>query len=483
MRELKIKAVRGVFWAMTSSSLVQFLKLMIKIILARLLLPSDFGLFAIAILVITTLNLFQNLGIKEALIHRQKNIKKALNTSFFVILIFGFLLTLVGFFSASFVANFFQESLAEPIIKILSISFFIYSFNSIPHVKLIKELKFKKSLIPYIGSTFFFGITSIYLAFSGFGVWSLVFGYLADSITNVILYWVIAPFKPSLDFDWTIAKKLLGYGKHIVGFSISVFIVTNLDNAIVGKILGTSALGFYVLAYTISNIPVTRMTYIINMVAFPVYSILQKNKGKLKKAYLKVLKLTSLITIPAAAGIFILAPDLVNVLLGENWSPMIPVLKILCFLGLFRSVEATMGPVFKGIGKPKILNKIKLYQLILFLVLIFPLTFKFGVIGTAVAVTFVYFFDFILHYANLIRIIKGIGWEIALICGRFLIATLVMIILIFLLKTFVFQKMLLIHLIFLILIGGIVYIILSLLIDKNLKKEIIEIYKLRKKNE
>jgi O-antigen/teichoic acid export membrane protein len=182
------------------------------------------------------------------------------------------------------------------------------------------------------------------------------------------------------------ARELFGFGKWVLGSSILMFLIIQGDDIFVGKLLGVTALGFYQLAYRISNMPATEITHIISRVTFPVYSKLQDDIPKLREAYLKVLQFTAFLSFPIAGLIFVLAPDFTKIFLGEKWMPMVPAMQVLVFWGLIRSIGATTGPIIYAAGKPKILTRYQLFQLITLIILIYPLTVSWGILGTSLTV-------------------------------------------------------------------------------------------------
>jgi PST family polysaccharide transporter/lipopolysaccharide exporter len=198
---------------------------------------------------------------------------------------------------------------------------------------------------------------------------------------------IIQKKKPRFHFDKKLAGELIHYSKYITGAGIFVFLTIRGDDAIVGKIVGMRELGFYTYAYLIANLPSTHLTKIFSEVIFPSYSAISGDRIKLKNAFLSVLKLVSYIAIPAGVGIFILSKEIVLLLLGTNWEPVIGPLQILIIFGVTRSLAATTGPIFKAIGKPNIIFYVTLGKLLVILAIIFPLTITYGIVGAALAVT------------------------------------------------------------------------------------------------
>jgi len=218
----------------------------------------------------------------------------------------------------------------------------------------------------------------------------LVLGQLAGSFVKLILSYFVHPYRPRINFSPEKVKELFVFGKWILSSNILAFLLTHGDDIFVGKYLGASSLGFYQMAYRISNMPATEITHVISQVTFPAYSKLQNNLPKLRAAYLKVLQLTAFLSFPLAGLIFIIAPDFIKIFLGDKWLPMLPAMQILSIYGVIRSINSTVGTFFLGIGRPEILPKITIYQIMFIAIIIFPLTKMKGVFGTSIAITIPY---------------------------------------------------------------------------------------------
>jgi len=197
---------------------------------------------------------------------------------------------------------------------------------------------------------------------------------------------LIHPYRPRLRLEGAKAKELYSFGQWVLGSSILIFLLTQGDDALVGKVLGVAALGFYQMAYLISNLPATEITHAISQVSFPAYSKLQDDLPKLREAYLKTLQLTAFVSIPLAGGIFILGPEFIRIFLGAKWTPMVPAMRALCIFGVTRSINATLGPLFQGMGEPQAMTKASGIQLMIMATIIYPLTTNWGILGTSVAV-------------------------------------------------------------------------------------------------
>jgi len=249
-----------------------------------------------------------------------------------------------------------------------------------------RELEFKKQFQWDMSRSISDIVVSLSLVFFLRNVWVLVIGMTVSFFTRVAVSYFIHPYRPGFSFNPDYARSLFRFGKWVFGSGILVYLLTQGDDAFVGKFLGVTALGFYRIAYRFSNLPATHITHVISRVTFPMYSKLQDDIPKLREAYLKVLQITAFLAFPLAGLIFILAPDFTRIFLGEKWLPMVPAMQVLVIGGAIRSIGATIGPAFQGIGRPDILTKSMFVQLLILMIDIYPLTFKLGITGTSIAV-------------------------------------------------------------------------------------------------
>lgn len=379
------KTTQGLFWVSLSMVLIKIINFITTAILARLLEPEHFGLVAIGLVVVNFFEIFRDLGIGAALIYKKDDVDKAANTAFFLYPAVAAMFYVISYSIAPLAADFFKEPQVEAIIRALSFIFVIWSFGSLPSNLLNKNLEFKKMIIPQILPKIGYGIVSIWLALSGFGVWSLVIGRLSLEFLSVLAIWPIVKWRPSYKFDRRIALELISYGKQVAGANLLVFLISIIDVTFIGRILGADSLGFYTIAMGIAGLLTSQISTLMGSVMFPVYSTIQGNKDMLKKAYTRTIKYVSLISIPATFGIFAIAFDFVRVIYGTKWLPAVAVLQVLCFYGLSRSLLGTTEQLYLAAGKPEVRTKLNLLQLVMMSALMYPLTIRYGILGTGIA--------------------------------------------------------------------------------------------------
>ncbi len=386
-RGLTRKVIRGGVWNTAGSLGDRLLGLVRTVILARLLLPADFGLLGISLATIGSLQSITHLGIGPALIQRREVDAPVLNTVWVLSILRGLLLCLILVLSAPYAASFFKEPRVIPIIRFLALNQFLIGLQSIGVFLLEKELDFKRRSLFNLLAGVFTTMVSVIAAFILGNVWALVWGELAGGAIRLVLSYHFHPFRPRFDLNFRIARELFSYGRHIFVFQIILYLLLQGDDLIVGRFLGPVALGYYTLAYQLACLPATMISGSISGVTFPAYAKLQDSVDDLRTAYLRTIRLVGFLTIPAAGFLFIFATEIISVVFGPRWLPMVPVMRALCFFGVFRSLNTTFGALFQGIGKPDLLKKITFWQLVWFAAIVYPCLTHLGFVGIAVAIT------------------------------------------------------------------------------------------------
>ena len=468
---LRQKIFRGGLWLTALFFCSYFIQFMKGIILARLLDPSIFGIIAICLAVIRGMDLLSETGIKPALIQNKKDFYCSRDTAFCITIIRGFLLSIIAFSIAPLVGLFYDNEILTKIIRAMSISFIIVGFVNINIISLEKELNFKRiAIAEQIASIFNFLIV-VSLAYYLRNVWALALGHIAGSFSILIVSYLIIPGFPKINFDLQIAKEIINYGRYITGLTIVIYLTTEIDNFVIGKVIGMESLGYYLIAYTFSNIATSDVAKIIARVMFPAFCKLQQDIDILRIAYLLNLKVLCIFSFCVTVGIIILAEDIILLLYGPKWAPSVQALQVLSVFGLLRAVPGLNGYIYNSIGKPNIPFYINTAKLITIALIIIPLTRSFGIIGTAYCVTL----PSIFFYFYSIKIMKKILYfkQIEL-CKIFIRPTLtcaIMGIIVFLLRK-VLLPINIVDLIFLILSGA----IMSLLINYKFFKNLFNLY-------
>jgi len=423
-QDVKKKATAGMGWNYFSFGLGKTLNIATTAVLAHLLAPEYFGQVALATLAIEYLSVLSDLGLGAALVQRQGNINKYANVAFTLNLSVGIFLSLVSYFIAPYVANFFGEPLVAPVLRWLGLTFLISAIGSIHKILLQKNLNFQRKIIPEIGNTLIKGIVSIAMAFAGFGVWSLVFGQILGTSIATTLLWIIMPWRPKILWDKEIGKELFNFGFPVMGNNTITTWEENFDYFIIGLMYSSADLGVYTLAYRLPQALVLSILWTMTDVLFPTFSSLQDQKDKLKTAFLSVLKYVELLVTPLCLGMFIAADPLIRVLFGEQWIDAIPILRALSLYVWVVSIGYHVGDIYKAIGRPDLLLKISIPMFFIRIFLLW-LGAQFSLVGVGVAHLVAGIFSATFRYfvaAHFLKItLKDIIRELsAFVCGAFL---------------------------------------------------------------
>jgi O-antigen/teichoic acid export membrane protein len=392
---LKDKTINSFLWLSSTKFISQGFSWVVTILLARLLVPADFGLIAMAIIFIGFLELINELGIGAAIVQKKDLEEDDLHSTFWFSILFGFILYAFIFFSAPIIGFFFGSEKLSIILRVLGINFVIGAFKVVPYNVLAKELAFNKRSKAELSSVITGGIASLALATLGYGVWSLVYGSLVYNLVLVTLVIYFCQWRPRPIFHFRKVKKMLDFGLSVAGSQVLWYFYQNSDSLIIGKILGNIWLGFYSMAFRLSTLPVQKITAIFNQISFPVFSRLQNDKKTSRLYFLKITRLVSLITFPCIVGLFMVSESLIQVVLTDKWLPMLTPLKILCIIGILRSVSAIIPPYLVAMGKQHIILKFNVITAVV-LPISFLIGINFGISGVALAWVFVY--PFVLTY-------------------------------------------------------------------------------------
>lgn len=398
---LKQKTTSGLLWSGTSQGVRQILQFVITAILARLLTPDDFGVVGMAAVFTGFISVFNEMGWGASLIQKQDLTNRHISTVFWINIIVGIIMTIVTICISPLVALFYHKEILKPIVAVLGLNFFIGSFALVQNALLTKNMRFKKLTFVEICSLCLTGVFGITLAIKGFGVWSLVYTSLLGSLINTILLWICSSWRPSFVFDWSKFKELFGFSTNLFAFQIVNYFARNLDYLLIGKFLGAASLGYYTLAYKLMMYPLQNISQVICRVLFPAFSAIQSDKQRVKDTYLKVIQSISMITFPMMLGLFVIAPELISLVYGNKWEPVVFLIQVLCFTGMLQSVGTTVGTIFMSQGRADMMLKWGLFAVPMIVLAIF-IGVKWGINGVAIAYTTVSVFLWLLShmYAN-----------------------------------------------------------------------------------
>lgn len=355
-------------------------------VIARILTPKQFGVFGVASLALSLLETFSEAGVEHALVQKKEVDNEDVVTAWWISLVRGIFIGAVLYVFAPLVGEFFGNKDAALFIKAIAIAPVIRNLRNPSIVFFRKKLSFKQDFVMRTSGTLVELVVGVSVAYLTRSVWGLVASVIAGAIAETVSSYVVAkPFKLGLPLKKK-AKEIMSFGGWIWLSSILTYLQNQGDDVVVGKMLGLTTLGYYQNAYKIASLPATQVTGMMSQVTFPAFATIQDDKQRLARAYKKTFYSSVLVGLLFLALVLGFARPLTLLILGDQWLPIIPALKVLAVFGAIRSVMLTIGPVFQAVGKPNVLVWIGVFRLLVLAAIILPLTSAYGMVGASWAI-------------------------------------------------------------------------------------------------
>ena len=386
MDSVRHRIIRGLSWSSFAHLLDQCLTLIVGIILARLLSPQEYGLIAMVMVFTGFATMLIPLGLSDAIVQKEDLEEKHLSSIFWVNLAAGAILTMAGVAASPLIAGFYDEPLLSPLMMVLSLTFLIRSLNVVQGGLLVKNLDYRRLAMISGVSTFVSGTIAIIMAITGFGVWSLAIQSLIGAVIRVFLMWTTSNWRPHFLFDLSALMEVLGFSANLVGHNFACYWAGNLDRLLIGRSLGSSALGAYGRAYQLMLLPVQQVQEMLSRVMFPVFSSIQQDKDRIKQIYLRAVSHIALFTFPLMLGLMVVSRAFVLTVLGPQWEGVVPVLQVFCILGMSHSVGTTVSWIYMSQGRTDWMFRWAIYAFVVkSLGIIIGL--RWGIVGVATGYT------------------------------------------------------------------------------------------------
>jgi PST family polysaccharide transporter len=349
---LKHRTVGAVAWSLVETAGGQATSLLVFILLARLLAPDEFGVFALAGVFVTFLQLFMEQGFAAAIVHRKTLDPEHLDTAFVVAVVSGLVLAAICVVAAPLAGWFYDSPGLVPIVRGLALTLPINGFRTVPAALLSKRLHFKSLALRTLTANVAGGVVGIGMALAGYGVWSLVGYQIANVAAGVASLWHATDWRPRARFSMKHYRDLATFGVNIVGVNLLSFAFRRSDDLLIGYYLGAGPLGFYTVGARVIRVMVEVLTATVTKVAFPAFASIQDDRDRVRRSYRAAIRYAGAVSLPAFVGVAVLAPDVLRVLFGQRWEATAPVLQILALRGIRESVLRFNQSVFLGLGRP-----------------------------------------------------------------------------------------------------------------------------------
>lgn len=377
---LRKTAISGMGWTFAQQFGTQGIGFLVSIILARLLLPSEFGLIGmISVFMGIGISLI-NSGLTQSLIRTENPDQDDYSTLFFFNLAGSLVVYLLIFLLAPFIADFYSQPVLIEIIRVYCLSFIISAFSQVQLTRLTKEMNFKLQMTIALPSLAGAGLVGIFLAYKGYGVWSLVWMTLLQTFLSSVQLWFRTGWAPSFVFDKNKFKYHFNFGYKLTLSGLLDTIFTNIYQIIIGRFFVAADVGFYTRANSLKQLPVNNISGALNKISYPLFASIQNDNVRLKKAYKQIMQMVIFVIAPILVIMGVLAEPLFRFLFTSKWLPAVPYFQILCFTGILYPLHAYNLNVLNVKGRSDLFLKLEIVKKVLVVVLIF-FTLQFGIIG------------------------------------------------------------------------------------------------------
>ena len=375
---LRTKTLHGIFWSFCERFGEQGIQLVVSVILARLLLPEQFGLIAMLAIFMAVAQSFIDSGFGSALIQKKNATHIDECSIFYFNILVGCLAAGLLCLAAPWIADFYNQPILTPLTRVLSLNLIINSFGLVQTALLTRHIDFKTQLKVSVIATLLSGTIGVTMAFNGFGVWSLVAQSLSINLFRTILLWIFHRWRPALRFSFTSLRAMFSFGSKLLLSGLLDRFFQNIYLLVIGKIFTPAALGFYSRAKRLQELPVENIQSSISRVTFPVFSSIQEDKPRLKQGVRKALMALAMVNFPMMIGLAVIAKPLVLVLLTAKWLPCVPYLQLFCILGALYPLHAMNLNVLKAQGRSDLFLRLEVLKKILIIISI-AVTYRWGI--------------------------------------------------------------------------------------------------------
>ncbi len=356
------KVFSGVFWAFSERLISQGVSFVLSIVLARLLMPSEYGLIALVLVFTNLANVFVANGLGDTLIQKKDADETDFSSLFYFSLILSIGLYMTMFLLAPYIAVFYNHPDLVSVLRVIALILPLSSIITIQQAYVSKKMLFKKMFFATIGGTVASGSIGIVMAYYGFGIWALVAQYLINAVVNTIVLFFIAHWRPRLLFSTSSVKQLVGFGWKLVAANFINTFYSELRSLMIGKLYTTTALAYYNRGNQFPTLLIMSIDSAVGRVLFPAMAEVNNDIGHLKYVTRRSMKTTAYLIFPLMIGLMCIAPSLIIVLLTPKWISAVPFLQICCLFWLFQPIQTANWQAIKALGRSDMLVKLEIMK-------------------------------------------------------------------------------------------------------------------------
>ena len=377
---LKKQATIGFVWTFAQQLGNQLIGFVVSVILARLLLPEEFGLIGMIAVFVAIGNTLLHSGLTKSLIRGEDLNAEDYSTVFYFNLIASILLYIIIFFLSPLIAEFYEQRILIDLLRVYCISFIISAFSAVQLARLTKFMDFKTQTIIAIPSAIVGGVVGISMALLGFGVWSLVWSSIISATVNSTQLWIYSKWTPEFSFNYEKFKFHFNYGYKLTLSELLDRIFSNIFLIVIGKYFSPAQVGFYTRAETMKQLPVSNLSNALNRVTFPLFVSIQNDEVRLKRVYKKLMQMVVFVITPVLIILAVLAEPTFRFLFTEKWLPAVPYFQILCITGILYPLHSYNLSILNVKGRSDLFLKLEVFKKIL-IVITLLITIPLGIIA------------------------------------------------------------------------------------------------------
>lgn len=361
-KNIRNKVFSGIIWKFSERITAQLITLIVSIILARILSPSDYGAVALVMVFISLANVFVSSGLGLALIQKRDADNLDFSSVFYINIFISIVLYLIIYLTAPIIADFYELSVMCPVLRVLGIRIIVAAINSVQHAYVSRNMLFKRFFWSTLFGTIISGIVGVSMAYRGFGVWAIVAQYLTNTCIDTIFLWFTVKWRPMFTCSWKRARTLISYGWKLLVSALLDTGYNQLRSLLIGKIYTKEDLAFYNQGDKYPSLIVTNINASIGGVLFPALSQQQNDKERVKGMTRRAIQISSYIMWPMMVGLFVCAEPLIRLILTEKWLPCVPYLRLFCFsYGLWPIHTANLQAI-NAMGRSDLFLKLELIK-------------------------------------------------------------------------------------------------------------------------
>lgn len=348
---VKHQAVKGVMWSAVERFSVQGIQFVLTIIIARLVLPSEYGLIAMLSIFLAIAQTFVDSGFSNALIQKKDRTEVDFSTVFYFNIFIAFVAYGVLFVSAPSIASFYKEPALTTVTRWVGLSLILNGLSVVQRAKLTVRVDFRTQAKASLVAVIISGLIGVLLAYQGYGVWALVFQTLSSSFLNTLLLWTFAKWLPLWCFSWVSFKSLFSFGSKLLLSGLLHTIYINLYSLVIGRRYSAMDVGFYNRSYQLAGFPSINIVGIITRAIYPLQCEMQDDDERLNASFIQYLRMSCYIIFPLMTVLGVLAEPLVRLLLTDKWLPSAELLSILCFAYMWYPVMVINNQILNVKGR------------------------------------------------------------------------------------------------------------------------------------